>query len=827
MNLKNLNEDLNRILPDQPPVLELTLHSMYALCLDIQKHCNHKIYNGVVNDYRQLNNVLTQMANLLCKIYDTHSSALSQNTNVTFPEEKLRQIEQKTRDVERNILDQKDGIAVLEKAQSELENQLAREQKALAERQAKDAQVRKLRDALEAAVSQLDSIDLPALEQEKADLESRKARMETRKSELADTIARLKRELTESQESCCGNDSACTRLTGELAACREKLAASETRLAELNTQLNQTATRIRDAETHCGELEQKNTDADARLAALTRGNEDAQDRLARTDAQIAAQQAVCDGLLPRLNASTDTLSALNAQIDSAQATIDANNTSITAGREKLPCLEETIRAQSTELDNLGTQIDRKNAAIAALHTQIAQRESEKAAAEESLSAVQAEEARLAGLVHSAQAEEQRLKDLSDTHKQVLVNLADIGSAIKSAEEELAFAKIRLLAAEGQRDDLRIRITGVRGDTEALDRESEELRPQYEAAEQVRLEKQQNRDEISGRLTAAGDAAAALDLQAAALTEKLEQTNLSISRKNDDITRLGTEIAQAEQEHNNLLGQVAVLQEDLILQQEKNDQFCAGELKTVQDALDAARNSMQELTDKRDSMKQERSRLMSEESRINGEISTLNVLLLALKPKLDKCTQELQTVQAQYEEKKNELDVLYARSGSISQKLEALVRQIEETRAAVESDDNAELEAKYAADLAELQEKNEKLEQMRRELPGKSKELADLKETYRQVLGQKTQAEETFRRLSEELQHLQDPQIQERVSRLDHKSRILEEVRTRILTDAARLQISGSDVGTALDWNLQNVNATLEGLRTSIQNVTGVLSDSIL
>ena len=86
MNLKNLNEDLNRILPDQPPVLELTLHSMYALCLDIQKHCNHKIYNGVVNDYRQLNNVLTQMANLLCKIYDTHSSALSQNTNVTFPE---------------------------------------------------------------------------------------------------------------------------------------------------------------------------------------------------------------------------------------------------------------------------------------------------------------------------------------------------------------------------------------------------------------------------------------------------------------------------------------------------------------------------------------------------------------------------------------------------------------------------------------------------------------------------------------------------------------------------------------------------------------------
>lgn len=827
MNLKNLNEDLSKILPDQPPVLELTLHSMYALCLDIQKHCNHKIYNGVVRDYRQLNNVLTQMSNLLCKIYDTHSSGLNQNTNVTFPEEKLRDIEQKTRDVERNILDQKDEIAVLEKAQSELQTQLTREQKVLAERQTKDSQVRKLRDALNETLTQLQNIDLPALEKNKGALETQKSQLEDRKSGLETAIARLNRELAEGQESCCSRDSERGRLTGELDACREKLAQSEAHNRELQRQVNETAAKLDAANISRSNLNEKIAAAETALASLTGTNVDTQNSLAALEEKLRAQQAIYDELLPRLNSSTDSLNKLNAQVGDAQRTIDANNASITAGQAALPGLEAQIRTQNTSLTDLGTQIEDKKAMITALTARITQRETEVSAANDDLAAVQAEEARLAGLVRSARDEEQRLKELNESHNQILASLHNVGCQVKSAEEELAFAKVSLLAAEGQRDGLRTQIADAQAAARELDRESEALKPQYEAAEQVRLEKQKVRDGISGKLAAAEEQSAALDQQAGELTAKLEQTNSSITQKNDDITRLGSEIAQAEQAYGGLQGQVSILQEDLILQQDKNDQFRAGELKTVQDALDAAKTSMQQLVDKRDSMKLERTRLMSEESRINGEISTLNVLLLALKPKIDKCTQDLQTVQTQYEEKKAALDVLYTQIGSTNEKLEDLVRKIKETRAAVESADNAELEATYTATLAELEEKAEQLEQMRKELPVKGKELADLKETYRQVLNQKTQAEETFRRLSEELRHLQDPQIQEQVNRLDHKSKILEEVRAKILSDAAKLQVSDSDIGVALDWNLKDVNATLDGLRQSIQDVTRELSDSIL
>lgn len=631
MNLKNLNEDLNKILPGQPPILEHTLHSMYALCLDIQKHCNHRIYNGVVHDYRQLNNGLTQMANLLCKIYDAHSDGLNQNVNVTFPGEKLREIEKKTRDAEQKILDHKDEIARLAKAQSELQNQITREQNALSERQAKQAQVQKLRDDLNEAVTRLRDIDLPALEQETTALQTRKTQLE----------------------------------------------------------------------------------------------------------------------------------------------------------------------------------------------------SEKTAAGESLANLQAEEARLAGLVRSARAEEQRLKELGEAHNQVLVSLSGISSVIKSAEEELAYAKISLLAAESQRDELRTQITDTHAAAQVFDRESDELKPRYEAAEQVRLEKQKIRDGISGRLTAAQEQSAALEQESGVLTAKLEQTNRDIAQANDDIIRLGNDITLAEQELGNLQGQVAVLQEDLILQNDRNDKFRAGELKTAQDELAAAEAAMQQLVTKRDGMKQERTRMMSEESRITGEISTINVRILELKPRLDKCTQDLKTIQTQHDQKKAELDGLNIRIGSISKKLEDLVKQIEETKAVVESADNAELETKYDATLAALKEKNAQLAQMRMDLPGKSRELADLKETYRQVLGQKTQAEETFRRLSEELRHLQAPEVQERVHQLENKSQTLEEVRTKILAAAARLQVPTEDIREALDWNLTDVNATLEGLRLSIRQVTEKLSGSIL
>ena len=52
MEHRNLDHDLEKILPKQPPILEHVLHSIYALCLDIQTHSGSRINKGIVNDYR-------------------------------------------------------------------------------------------------------------------------------------------------------------------------------------------------------------------------------------------------------------------------------------------------------------------------------------------------------------------------------------------------------------------------------------------------------------------------------------------------------------------------------------------------------------------------------------------------------------------------------------------------------------------------------------------------------------------------------------------------------------------------------------------------------
>ena len=49
MEHRNLDHDLEKILPKQPPILEHVLHSIYALCLDIQTHSGSRINKGIVN----------------------------------------------------------------------------------------------------------------------------------------------------------------------------------------------------------------------------------------------------------------------------------------------------------------------------------------------------------------------------------------------------------------------------------------------------------------------------------------------------------------------------------------------------------------------------------------------------------------------------------------------------------------------------------------------------------------------------------------------------------------------------------------------------------
>ena len=161
MEHRNLDLDLEKILPKQPPILEHVLHSIYALCLDIQTHSGSRINKGIVNDYRQFNNSLTLVANLLCTIYDAHSAELLEKVQVAFPEDKVRDIEKQTRDTERLILDHKDDLDKLQTAEAALKEKLATEKKLLEDLTSKKDTIEQLQSTLNTTISQIKQIDLP------------------------------------------------------------------------------------------------------------------------------------------------------------------------------------------------------------------------------------------------------------------------------------------------------------------------------------------------------------------------------------------------------------------------------------------------------------------------------------------------------------------------------------------------------------------------------------------------------------------------------------------------------------------------------------------
>lgn len=825
MKLTSLTEDLDKILPHHPPVLEQTLHAMISLCIDIQAHCDNDIEDGVVKNHVDLNNNLAFLSNLLCEIYNANSDGIRKHTGNDFNSDLLA-VRKKTREAKQRMLDQEGKLDELKQAQAELQKQLDKEQKTLSEHQEQESRHRKLREDLDRAIERLKGIDLPALELKNTKLESEKAQLEDRKTALANSIARLTGEVEYRRQACCSSDSKCTALTGELEQCRKKLAASEARRLELEKLLADTNGKADAADRRCGELALANTDAEKRLVFLVKNTQEARAKLDKTGEEIASHQTVYDGLLPRLNSSTDTLNDLLKKIEEAQDTINGNDRAINAGRSKLPSLDEKICTQNTELENLGNQITQKNTAVAALNTQITQRESEKTAAEKSLAAVQAEEARLARLVRSARAEEQRLKELGEAHNRVLVSLSGIDCQVKSAEEELAGARDSLSAAESRRDELLKQIAEANKAAQEFDLEACALNPQYASAEQVRLEKQQIRDNIRSRLTAAQEQSAELEKQSGELAARLEQTNSGISEKNAAITGLEADIAQAEQEHSNLLGQVAVLQEDLVHQNSKNEKFREGELKTAQDVLASAEASMKQLIAERDSLKQQRERIVSETDRITGEISRLNLDIMPKKHKLDECAKALADKQKEHSEKERELKELNDQIGTISEKLKKLKDEIQETRDTVNSDDNTALEKMLVSTLAELKDREASLNKMREELPVKAAELDKLRKNHDLVLAQDNHVESEHRRLSEELRQLQDPKTRAKIEQLSGRNETLTEIRSRILKAAEKLKLNTDSACHALELELEYVSSTLEDLRACIRRDTEQLQNSI-
>lgn len=826
MEHRNLDHDLEKILPKQPPILEHVLHSIYALCLDIQTHSGSRINKGIVNDYRQFNNSLTLVANLLCTIYDAHSAELQEKVQVAFPEGKVRDIEQQTRDTERIILDHKDDLDKLKAAENELQKQLAIEKKLLEDLTSKKDTIEQLQSTLNTTISQIKQIDLPALEQQKTALEAEKTQLETRKSTLTGNINDLTQELEKSRQACCGSDTRCGELTTELETCRRKLEASEARSKELEGQLS-------DANSRSSKLTEDNTNAENQLIALMANNKTAQEKLDNTNANINTQQGIYDNLCPQLASSTKALNELLGKIQTARQTIASNNQAITAGSAQLAELEADVKTGEAELTTLNTAITAAQSALALAQAQIKKLEGDKSAAEQSLSEAQAQERLLSGQVSTALAKEQDLNKLIEAHKQTMARLANVDTEIQTANADLATARTDLSTAESKRDGLLKNISDANAAAKAFDAESARLTTEFQAADQVRQDKEKVRDGLAVQLKDAQDKSAQLDQQSIDLTADLERTNDEITEKTNAVGALNADIAKVKTERTSLRSKVSALTQMLNDQKKINEDYRSNELQTAQTDLDKADAEMTVLTQTRNSLLTQIGQLKEKYKKVNDEIGSFEVALALNKTELEEASQQLDTARHNAEDAEALLEQTKLQIQGLTGRARELQKEADELKSIYESYDPVAVEAKFENTKNSYERKLADIQKMGRDLDQLKIDYENARNTYDTLLQQKQKEEQKQSSLNqenaaltEELSKLQSADVQARFTQLDKENETLRTIRSMILADAAVLKLSTGNVDEALAEELDYIDSTLEHLRSCIRREVSTLHNSI-
>ena len=826
MEHRNLDLDLEKILPKQPPILEHVLHSIYALCLDIQKHSGSKITKGIVSDYRQFNNSLTLVANLLCTVYDAHRAELQENVQVAFPEDKVRAIEKQTRDTERLILDHKDDLDKLQTAENELQKQLAIEKKLLEDLTSKKDTIEQLQSTLSTTISQIKQVDLPDLEQKKAALEAEKTQLETRKSTLSGKIEKLTQELEESRQACCGSDTRCGQLTTELENCRRKLAASEARRKELEGQLA-------DANSRSSKLTADNTNAENQLIALVANNKTAQEQLDNTNADITTQQGIYDNLLPQLESSTKALNELLGKIQTARQTIASNNQATTAGSAQLANLEADVKTGEAKLTTLNTAITAAQSALALAQAQIKKLEGDKSAAEQTLSDAQAQERLLAGQVSAAQAQEQNLNKLIEAHKQTLARLANVNTELQTANADLATAQTNLSTAEAKRDGLLENIRSANADAQAFDEESARLTTEFQTADQVRQHKEKVRDGLANQLQEAQNQSAQLDQQSIDLTADLERTNGEITEKKNAVDNLNADIAKVKTERTTLRSQVSALTQMLNDQKKINEDYRSNELQTTQTDLDNAKAEMTVLTQTRNSLLTQIGQLKEQYDKVNGEIGSYTVLLDLNKTELEEACQQLDTARHDAEDAEALLEQTKLQIQGLTGRARELQKEADELKRIYESYDPVAVEAKFENTKNSYERKLTDIQKMEVELKKLADAYQDARTTYDTLLQQKQEEEQKQSSLNqenaalnEELAKLKSADVQERFEQLEKKNKTLRGIRSMILADAQKLGLHTDSINESLDCALRYLDSTLEDLRSCICTEVSKLHNSI-
>lgn len=339
MILKSLNQDLSRIEANRQPTVDHILQAINSLCTDIQYHCgeDHDIYGGPVRNYRVLNNCLTRLASMLCDIYDAHSDDIRREALVSFPD-KIRTVEQETRENERLLQEQKDKRDELTQAENVLQQTLRQRQANLEQLQQQENQLRQGNQELEGIIGRIQRIDLTALENTKAALTEQKRQLEEQKASQQAVIDQLNLDLT-------GAQAEDTRLSALAAAAAEKKQELDSKIEahkQLLTQLANVDSQIQTANTDLEKaraaLETATKNRDQLLTQISNVNTAAGD-LQQKSADLSNQLAAANGLRQQRQNEHDNLSQdltdVNNQIDQLKEQSDKLRTELEQGRDAI------------------------------------------------------------------------------------------------------------------------------------------------------------------------------------------------------------------------------------------------------------------------------------------------------------------------------------------------------------------------------------------------------------------------------------------------------------------------------------------------------------
>ena len=815
MELRNLNEVQAKIQSNRPPVLEHTLYAMYALCRDIQSHCADTISNGVVEDYKELNNRLALMANMLCKIHKKHSDGIRRVVADAFPaalydiEKEVRQTEERLRGAETQLRAK--------------EEQMRQQQQLLAQERAKQQQISQTEAriaSLRSEMEKIQNVDLPSLMRLEATLNSQKNALEGQKNEQLKANARLQHDVDANR---LGKEAAVreqNRLNGELARVKGELGMQKQENSNLEGQIS-TTNRAIEQENRIAQERGPKVEANNReLSRLRQANELMRMQLEQHDTHMKAQTDLYKALLPQATSKNEELTRLKGQVQGLQDTITENQIQIERKNTELAEKTVEVEGQNRTLQELEEQIRNKKEEAEAMPEKIRKAAANKCAAEQELSNAKGKEAELSRQAEAARIQGQALQDLIEEHQNVLSALSGTAGELERINGDLETDQKNLKLLQKTRDEaneslgaLRENVKMAEAEKTAAEAEVSRLTEAFRAADGDRVIAQRKHEALK------------LSVEGSKTTlELLTQENQNLTQQQEETIR---KIDEAENEKKRMSGEISVLQEGLVQQNTDNEHFRNNELKTAHDELDTARSVGMKLAAERDRLKGELAAQKEEQFRIGNEILGLQTASQKTIAALEQLQENLKTVKRQCAEKENELETQDRRMQGLTEHLEKLKKQVEERRASVDTPDNKKLEEQYLNDLAELEQKEAKLRQMASDLETQSKMLIELRRKYENKWMQQQDVENKLRDLEKDLKELGDPKLLKKIEQDKQRIRILEEVKKTIHDMAVNLKPCNPDLtSNALKVVLTDVEVTLDELSKCIERYSRELNEAI-